>query len=50
MSNIMQDLHAIGLNPFAVKLLAESVLKSPLVDGGEKPRQFGGEKRRSAWL
>lgn len=30
MSNIMQDLHTIGLNPFAVTLLAESVLKSPL--------------------
>lgn len=30
MSNIMQDLHTIGINPFAVTLLAESVLKSPL--------------------
>lgn len=30
MSNIMQDLHTIGLNPFAVTLLAESVLKSPI--------------------
>ena len=30
MSNIMQDLHTIGLNPFAVVLLAESVLKSPV--------------------
>lgn len=30
MSNIMQDLHTIGINPFAVILLAESVLKSPL--------------------
>lgn len=29
-SNIMQDLHTIGINPFAVVLLAESVLKSPL--------------------
>ena len=26
----MQDLHTVGLNPFAVTLLAESVLKSPL--------------------
>ncbi len=26
----MQDLHTIGINPFAVTLLAESVLKSPL--------------------
>ena len=30
MSNIMNDLHAIGLNPFAVTLLAESLLKSPI--------------------
>lgn len=30
MSNIMQDLHTVGLNPFAVQLLAESLLKSPL--------------------
>lgn len=30
MSNIMNDLHAVGLNPFAVTLLAESLLKSPL--------------------
>lgn len=26
----MQDLHTVGLNPFAVTLLAESLLKSPL--------------------
>lgn len=32
MSNIMQDLHTVGLNPFAVELLAESVLKSPLAE------------------
>jgi hypothetical protein len=30
MSNIMQDLHTAGLNSFAVTLLAESLLKSPL--------------------
>ena len=30
MSNIMQDLHTVGINPFAVTLLAESLLKSPL--------------------
>ena len=30
MSNILQDLHTVGLNPFAVTLLAESLLKSPL--------------------
>ena len=32
MGNIMQDLHTIGINPFAVTLLAESVLKSPLAE------------------
>lgn len=30
MSNIMSNLHAVGLNPFAVTLVAESLLKSPL--------------------
>lgn len=30
MGNILQDLHTVGLNPFAVQLLAESLLKSPL--------------------
>lgn len=30
MSNIMQDLHTVGLNPFSVQLLAESLLKSPV--------------------
>lgn len=30
MSNILQDLHTVGLNPFAVQLLAESLLRSPL--------------------
>lgn len=28
MSNVMKNLHAIGLNPFAVQLLAESMLRS----------------------
>ena len=28
--SIMNDLHTLGINPFAVTLLAESVLKSPL--------------------
>ena len=28
MSNTMKNLHAIGLNPFAVQLLAESMLRS----------------------
>jgi hypothetical protein len=30
MGNILQDLHTVGINPFAVTLLAESVLKSPI--------------------
>ena len=28
--NIFQDLQTVGINPFAVQLLAESLLKSPL--------------------
>jgi hypothetical protein len=28
--NIMNDLHAVGLNPFGVQLVAESMLRSPL--------------------
>ncbi len=41
MSNIMQDLHTLGINPFAVTLLAESVLKSPIVQMTvEKPQTF----------
>ncbi len=27
---IMNDLHAVGLNPFGVQLVAESLLKSPI--------------------
>lgn len=27
---IMNDLHAVGLNPFGVQLVAESLLKSPV--------------------
>ena len=38
MSNIMQDLHTVGLNPFGVQLVAESMLKSPLATiSVEKP-------------
>jgi len=29
-STIMQNLHTVGLNPFGVQLVAESLLKSPL--------------------
>ena len=32
MSNIMQDLHTLGINPYAVTLLAESALKSPIAE------------------
>lgn len=32
MSNILQDLHTLDINPFAVTLLAESVLKSPIAE------------------
>lgn len=41
MSNPMQDLHTLGLNPFAVTLLAESMLKSDYVKHcGTKPLTF----------
>lgn len=41
MSNVMQHLHDIGLNPFAVQLLAESMLKSPVAAlSTEKPLSF----------
>ena len=30
--NIFQDLYTVGLNPFAVQLLAESLLKSPIAE------------------
>ena len=29
---IMNDLHAVGLNPFGVQLVAESLLKSPIAE------------------
>lgn len=32
----MNDLHACGINPFAVTLLAESVLKSPVAQASTK--------------
>lgn len=41
MSNIMNDLHAVGLNPFGVQLVAESLLKSPLAQlTTTKPQGF----------
>lgn len=40
-ANIFNDLQTIGLNPFAVQLLAESLLKSPLAPMTEaKPMGF----------
>jgi hypothetical protein len=48
MSNPMQDLHALGLNPFAVTLLAESMLKSAYVKHrGAEPLTFEFPVRRS---
>ncbi len=39
--SIMNDLHAVGLNPFGVQLVAESMLKSPLAPmSTEKPLEF----------
>ena len=44
----MQDLHSVGINPFAVELLAESVLKSPLAPMTVgKPQGFFFSVRRS---
>ncbi len=48
MSATMKDLHAIGLNPFAVQLLAESMLKSVYVRNcGVKPLTFEFPVHRS---
>lgn len=42
MANIMNNLHAIGLNPFAVVLVAESMLRSPVapISADSKPLNF----------
>lgn len=42
MSNIMNDLHTVGLNPFGVVLVAESLLKSPIaaMSADDKPLTF----------
>jgi hypothetical protein len=48
MSNIMNDLHAVGLNPFGVQLVAESLLKSPLAQlTTERPQAFFFPIKRS---
>ncbi len=40
--SIMNDLHAVGLNPFGVQLVAESLLKSPIapMSADDKPLTF----------
>lgn len=44
----MNDLHAVGLNPFGVQLVAESLLKSPLAQmTTAKPQGFFFPVRRS---
>ena len=43
-----QDLHTVGLNPFAVQLLAESMLRSPHVaQAVGKPIEFEFPVRRT---
>jgi hypothetical protein len=49
--NIMQDLHTLGLNPFAAQLLAESVLKSPIApESVADPKTFFFPVHRSDCL
>lgn len=54
MSATMKDLHALGLNPFAVQLLAESMLKSAYVKHcGTQPLTFNFPVQRedcASWL
>ncbi len=40
--SIMNDLHAVGLNPFGVQLVAESLLKSQIaaMSADDKPLTF----------
>lgn len=40
--SVMNDLHTVGLNPFGVQLVAESLLKSPLapMSADDKPLTF----------
>jgi hypothetical protein len=48
MSDVMKDLNTIGLNPFAVQLLAESILRSPVAElTVEKPQGFFFPVQRS---
>lgn len=39
---IMNDLHTVGINPFGVQLVAESLLKSPIaaISADDKPLAF----------
>lgn len=54
MSATMNDLHAVGLNPFAVQLLAESMLKSVYVKHcGTQPLTFNYPAQRedcAGWI
>lgn len=54
MSATMNDLHGLGLNPFAVQLLAESMLKSAYVQHcGTQPLTFSYPVQRedcAGWL
>lgn len=54
MSSPMSDLHTLGINPFAVTLLAESMLKSEYVKRcGARPLTFEFPVRRgdcSGWI
>lgn len=54
MSATMNDLHAVGLNPFAVQLLAESMLKSAYVKHcGTQPLTFNYPVQRedcAGWI
>lgn len=40
--SIMNDLHTVGINPFGVQLVAESLLKSPVapMSADDKPLTF----------
>lgn len=54
MNNPLQDLHTLGINPFAVTLLAESMLKSAYVKNrGSEPLSFNFPVHRedcAGWL
>lgn len=46
--SVLQDLHTVGINPFAAVLVAESVLKSPLAERSKvEPLRFFMPIKRS---